>query len=159
MTTAPRCLAGFVASPTRDPGVDFDLIPEGELRFFSLACVCGGDRFRVRSIFVPHYYLPNRTSSSPITLICASCAVERICFDPTKHGYDVEIDHWPPKGPFPGKVEDFECPACATKTFALTTCFEYFKAPESADMFAYFTLMGNCGACGVRTTMAHVECA
>ena len=157
--TTPRCLADFVLAATTDPGVEFDLIPNGELRFFSLNCACGGDRFAVRSVFIPHYYLKNRVAYGPIALRCAACEVEHVCFDPTKHGYDVEIDHFPPTGPFEGEIEDFPCPACGTKAFRLIACFEYFAAGAAADLFAYFTLMGNCSACDVLTTIAHVECA
>ena len=162
----PGCFSEFIAQTTSPPQIDFDLMPNGDIRFFSLACPCGCDRLRVRSVLVPHYYLKNPVAYGPVALRCVACDRERICFDPTRHGYDAEIDHFPPTGPYEGEIADHRCLACGTNSFLLTACLEYFKPaaaeparPHEEDMFAYFTLVGKCASCSTQTTMADVECA
>ena len=157
----PRAIAPFVASPAPDPGVELDTLSEGENWFFSLACACGARDFVARSIFRPHYYLANRVSYGPVSLKCTACGAENVCFDPTKHGYDVEIDHFPPTGPYEGTVEDFACPSCGANAFRAITRFEYSSTHPEDDpnMFLYFTLIGECARCGEKVTITSEECA
>jgi hypothetical protein len=173
----PRFLQGFVARPTTDPGIDTDPPPENwENRFFSIACECGGSTFAVRSFFNPHFYLEYETAYGPVTLRCTTCLQERESFDPSKHGYDVEIDHWPPDDDFGGIDKEFACPHCSGADFALTVVLEYppdvlqaeaaeegrsaaSSGPKPEDLFGYFTLVGRCSGCGVLTTISDVECA
>ena len=162
--SAPRCLADFAVTVAEDPGVFLDtLVDESrENRFFAIACRCGGPAFAVRSVLVPHFYLTNRVAYGPVSLRCTACGQEHVCFDPTKHGYDVEIDHFPSTGPYEGEVEDFACPACSATAFGATARFEYFEAADAdrtPDMFGFFTLIGTCRSCETKTTIATQECA
>ena len=156
----PRCIAPFVTSPAPDPGVELDTLTDGENRFFSLACACGASGFRARSVFIPHYYLRNRVSYGPVSLVCGTCAKENVCFDPTKHGFDVELDHFPPTGPYEGPIEEFTCPPCNASAFRMIARFEYSpRVLDDPNLFIRFTLIGECVSCTTRTTISTEECA
>ena len=171
----PRCLDGFVAAPASDPDVELDTLSEDENRFFSIGCACGNSHFAVHSYFNPHYYLENETAYGPIELRCTACQTERLCFSPFLHGYDVEIDHFPPDDNWRGESREFACPACTSAAMSLVARFEYQESiiesmeagdagssesrPRPRDMFSYFTLIGTCRSCGTKATISSVECA
>jgi hypothetical protein len=168
----PRCLGAFLAHRTTDPGIDLDsLVEEWENHFFSLACPCGGTSFTVRSFIDRPKYIEEDRAYGPITLQCSTCNSARAFFDPALHGYDVEIDHFPEPGPYPGTLREYGCPNCSARTFALIARFQYpdnvlephkgagSYVPASEDLFTYFTLLGTCDHCEATVTISSVECA
>jgi hypothetical protein len=166
---SPRCVADFVVSPTDAPPTELGSF-DGQNYFLSLSCRCSGRSFLVRSIFAPHFYLKHATATGSITLHCVTCGRESICFDPSHHGLDAELDHFPSSSGHDGQLGEFACPRCAETSFEIITRFEYPATallgrpsePSGAaeeDLFTYFMLIGTCHSCGLISVAADVQCA
>lgn len=152
--SSPRCVIDFVVSPTDQPRAELGSF-DGQNYFLSLSCHCSCIGFAVQSIFAPHVYLKHPVACGPIALRCVTCARERICFDPAKHGLDAELDHFPDSDKSPGEFRDFACPGCEATSFQVTARFEYpvtarlgqpteSSGPADDDLFTYFMLIGTC---------------
>jgi hypothetical protein len=124
----------------------------------------------VRSVLAPHFYLKYATAYGPITLRCLTCTRESICFAPSEHGLDAELDHFPSPDEPDGELRDFACPRCERTSFEVIARFEYpttahfGQLTESSghaeeDLFTYFMLIGTCHSCGLISVIADVECA
>jgi hypothetical protein len=154
----PRCLAEFVTAPTGAPDCDIGEVDPVNC-YWSVACTCGGSVFSAESNLSPHWYLRYETAYGVIALCCNACGRERVCFDPANDGFDAEIDHFPPAPPYRGEHKRYACPHCRATSFAITARFQYWPHETEANRFRYFTLTGQCAACGVTSVMADVECA
>jgi len=154
----PRCLDGFVTAPAGPPDCDIGEVDPVN-HYFSVACTCGASAFGAESNLLPHFYLRYETACGVITLHCTACGRVHDCFDPARHGYDAEIDHFPPQPPYRGEHKRYACPHCGAHAFAIAARFQYWPAEEDANLFRYFTLTGRCVACAVTSVMADVECA
>jgi hypothetical protein len=172
LETYPRCLKDVIVRAADDPGFDFDsVVDEWPNEFFALGCPCGSDAFKVESFFSRSSFLPEDRAYGPIHTTCETCRREATIFDPELHGYDVEIDHFPPHPPYLGTWQVYSCPSCGAHAFALTARFQYptragephrradgsFASRE--DLFSYFTLVGRCSSCEAIGTISSVECA
>jgi len=167
--SSPRCLADFVVSPTDRPRTELGSF-DGQNYFFSLDCRCSGRSFVVRSFFSPHFYLKHPTAYGPITLRCVTCTRECICFDPSEHGFDAELDHFPSPNEDRGEIRDFACPRCEETSFRIIARFEYPtnarfgqptepSVPAAEDLFTYFMLIGTCDSCRLISVLADIQCA
>ncbi|MEO8275027.1 MAG: hypothetical protein ABI639_02350 [Thermoanaerobaculia bacterium] len=168
----PRCLRSVVARAVADPGLELDaVVDEWTSVFYALACSCGSSRFAVRSFIYREEFLEQDRAYGPMAIACAECDRKSEIFDPERHGFDVEIDHFPKPGPYRGTLREFACASCSGKTFALVARFQYpdevlnplrgpagFNAARE-DLFSYFSLLGTCGACEAGVTIASIECS
>ena len=144
---------------------------DGQNFYWALGCRCSGRGFAVRSRFAPHFYLKHSVAYGRIALRCGTCARECVCFHPSEHGFDAELDHFPPADDAQdGEVTDFACPGCAASSFQVVARFEYpystrfgqatqSPGPAEEDLFTYFMLLGTCESCGLISVLADVQCA
>lgn len=172
----PTMLRAFRAVPAEAPDILLDTLTEGPNRFFSLACPCDSAQFSVTGEVERHLLIHQDVVVGAVTVQCRACMREISLFDPARHGYDVELDHFPPP-PRPSVApRHFECPACHRTDFALVARFEYSAALVAAlergldsgyanhpgreqDLFTWFTLIGFCSGCAAVSTVSSVECA
>jgi len=172
MPQKPHCLDPVVATSAENPGVELDsIVDEWPNEFFALSCPCSGLQFTVQSFFSRSACLEQDRAYGPISVACCACQRSATIFDPALHGYDVEIDHFPPHAPYLGDWRVFQCSSCASKAFGLIARFQYpanagdpHLRPDGSsiprhDLFSYFTLIGECGTCGSLSTVSSVECA
>jgi hypothetical protein len=169
LPSSPRCVADFVISPADVPQTELGSF-DGENHFFALGCPCSGRNFVVRSIFARHFYLEHAVAYGPIALRCVACARERICFAPSEHGFDAELDFSRPPDKYREELESFGCPRCHAEAFEVIARFEYpvserprqsteSLGPADEDLFTYFMLIGTCHSCKSPTVIADVQCA
>ena len=170
----PRCFRAFRTEPVPDPGVEFDELIDGRQNLFrSVGCVCGGGLFKVHGHVFRQTYASGAYEEvlyGPLRLDCTSCGRQEASFDPARHGYDVEIDHFPEPGPYSDDVRHFPCPGCAAEVFSLVARFEYpdnvFEhganhngyVPAPEDLFTNFGLSGRCASCQAGTILSAVQC-
>jgi hypothetical protein len=176
MLHPPACLQHVNAAQAPEPEILLDTLTESPNRFFSLSCPCGETRFLVSGEMHRNVLIDRDLIYGPVTAKCATCQRASLLFDPRVHGYDVEIDHFPPTWQATSQARDFECPSCTGAVFALTARFEYPAALLQAlelgqdpgypgyvgrehDLFTWFTLVGQCSTCHTLETIASVECA
>lgn len=173
----PGCLGAFRVSPAEAPELLLDTYTEWPNRFFAVACRCRREVFALSGRIVHHALLGQEVVSGPVTATCGACRRAALLFDPSRHGYDVEMKHFPPEAAPPGEaVGRFGCPGCGGSTFTLVARFEYpaalVEALESGraagypshvgreqELFTWFTLAGRCTSCRKVTTVASCECA
>jgi hypothetical protein len=173
----PRCLQGVLASPTTAPDILLDTLSEApdHNRFFGLTCSCGGTTFSVSGDIGWNSLIDQHVVEGPVFSQCTVCKRTAMLFDPRLHGFDVELDHFPPRGEC-GPPREFSCPSCNGTGFDLTVHLEYprglIEALESGqntgwerfggreqDLFGLFTLIGRCRTCTALTTIASRVCA
>jgi hypothetical protein len=163
----PRCIAGFAATPTELPEVQFDGHGEPHNPVFALACGCGSRQLKV------HGYRWSDPDSgrawllSPLSAECAACGKRTDLFDVGVHGYDGEQGrNVRPRAEGTPVLDD--CGRCGKLVAELFARFEYppdlfvgdaqFGGREQ-DLFTWFTLVGRCCDCGQMLGYADVECA
>ena len=162
----PDCLAGFVATLTRDLDEHrFDGHGEPLNKVYALKCKCDGVRFEAighhtenggQKIFV-----------SPLSLRCVACGVDTALIDTNVHGYDAAIGSsctiraQGPRGPF-------AC-TCGGEAFKPYARFEFSSETledstgewtgNEHNLFSWFSLVGDCAKCGKRVDIAEFETA
>ena len=172
----PTSLRALRAVPTHAPNILLDTLTDWPNRFFFLACPCNAALFSATGEIQRHPLISQDVVVGPVTVRCSSCKQEVSLFDPSSHGYDVELDHFPPPWRPPLAPRHFECPACMRTSFGLVARFEYPAALVAAveggfhtgyphhlgreqDLFTWFTLIGVCPGCGTVSTVSSAECA
>ena len=167
-THPPRCIAGFTATPTELPDVQFDGHGEPHNPVFSLACSCGSRHLKVHG----HRWSDPDSGRvllvSPLSAECAACGRHTDLFDAGIHGWDGELGNSLERRAEGEPVVD-DCGRCGQQVAELFTRFEYpadlfgGNSPEFAgreqDLFTWFSLVGRCCACGQMLGFANVECA
>lgn len=176
--TAPRCLDGFRTTTAAGTPVLLDTLTDAPNRFHALACRCRSEHFTVTGRVALNALIGQDVIVGPVTCRCARCRRSAVVFDPARHGYDVEVGHFPPTASAGagGSTDSFACPGCGHTGWRLLARFEYPAAlvaaieageapgyPEHVgreqDLFTWFTLIGTCGQCGVAYTIASHCCA
>jgi len=172
----PRCLNHLRASPAEGPDILLDTLTDSPNQFFSLECDCGNHQFSASGKHTLNMLIDQVLLYGPVTVSCNACHHGTLVFDPRLHGYDVELDIFPPTSTETNPPCVFECPACTNTTFGLVARFEYparllddlesgrdpgypAHVGRAQDLFTWFTLIGLCSACGRNVTIASQECA
>jgi hypothetical protein len=172
----PRCLQDIVATQTAAPDILLDTYTDSPNRFFGLTCRCGQKRFSILGEIVYEPLIGQDLLAGPVTAECEACRRHALLFDPSLHGFDVELDHLPPQRKEPLQAGAFECPSCKATSFTLTARFEYparmldalgagqdagYKSQRGReeDLFTFFTLIGRCSGCEALVTIASQACA
>jgi hypothetical protein len=173
---APTCLKAFRTSPAESPGLLLDTLTDWPNRFHAVTCRCGGTIFHALGEIVENELIHQKVVKWAVTVECAQCRQRRSLFDPSRHGYDIELDHFPVRRKAAGEQKPFPCPHCRGQVFSLIARFEYPPAlldavarridpgyPEhkgrEQDLFTFFTLIGNCRDCQTSVTISSVSCA
>ena len=172
----PGCLCRLRTSPAQAPDLLLDTLTDWPNRFYSLGCRCGSELFSVVGELAENALIRQTVVAGPVTCRCNRCLVTVPIFDPARHGYDVEINHFPSQYVPSGVTKEFRCPTCRQSTFALIARFEYparlIASLEAGlptgyvghpgreqELFTWFTLIGRCGRCDAVTTVASACCA
>ncbi len=177
-SSPPRCLDGFEVRPAELSAYRFDGHGEIPNSYWSIACPCGGSKFRIYG----HSYTCHPDNGeeypiflSPVQLECAACGRAAPVFDGSIHGFDPEIDaacaslYDPADSGALKMLYRCEDGLCLDDCFTVFARFEYpgglldegfdgFKGREK-DLFSWFTLVADCSHCGKRSTAADFECA
>lgn len=156
----PRCLELVVASPAPEPDILLDTLSDWPNRFFGIRCPCVGDQFSVSGEILRHMLIEQDVVVGPVGARCSSCGQAALVFDPRLHGYDVELDHFPPEFESTATPRNFQCPACTASRFTLVArWYEGRFRGKEQDLFTFFTLIGRCTGCNTLATIATCECA
>lgn len=126
--------------------------------------------FAVESFISRSRFLDEDRAYGPLNLECCACHRTANIFDPELHGYDVEINHFPPHPPYPGDRRRYRCSSCTAESLVLIARFQYSSRAgqlhrsdgspiPKEDLFTYFTLIGRCKDCGAHATISSAECA
>ena len=176
ITTAPRCLREFRTQSVSGPDILLDTLTEWPNRFYALGCRhCRSGVYNVIGTLTSNVLIHQHVLGGALRCRCVHCRKTVPLFDPSRHGYDVELDHFPPRTATAGQ-QRFRCPGCDGEEFSLTARFEYparliaaLEAGESTgyakhhgreqDLFTWFTLIGRCAGCAALTTIASECCA
>lgn len=139
-TTAPSCLKGFKATPSKlaEP---FDNNP---CSVWLVACSCGGMHGRLLGYPLKDYdseYDGPECFLSPLAFECAACKVVTEMLDTDRHGYHAELARREGdeagsaklRGEGPRKM--FKCPACSGELFGVTVGFVFWYPDELAEEF------------------------
>ena len=183
----PRCIKGFVATPTELPDVEHEghaslselkaSMPETEIDapehcnpLFALACACGSKLHTVhgyRWTDPSGEVLP--TLLSPLSLKCAGCKKSTVVYDSGIHGYNAELGHGPNTMRAEGELVIDTCMDCEGTAMEVMARFEYpddllngdFEdfAGREQDLFTWFSLMGTCSKCRQTMGFTDLECA
>jgi hypothetical protein len=176
MLPPPKCLDAVRAWPAEPPDILLDTLTDSPNRFFSVGCPCGGTLFSVSGQITRNILIDQDLVYGPATVHCTQCDRRAVVFDPRLHGFDVELDHFPPTSAQSSPERGFVCPTCGHTVFGLVARFEYparlLEALDSGidpgypanvgrerDLFTWFTLIGLCSACRQHTTVVSQECA
>jgi len=170
MANTPKCLDDFVATPTHDlDDHRFDGHGEPHNKVYALRCKCGGERLAVIGWHTTNPDFNNaKVFVSPLALRCATCGREAELFDTLRHGFDAEIDSHPTHIRARGDRGPFTC-VCGGADFKPYARFEFSSETledstgewtgNEHNLFSWFSLVGDCAACGKRVDIAEFETA
>ena len=88
----PRCLSGFVASNPRKEILS-KISNEEEFVIKKISCSCGNENLNIITTEQLDKNSNNKEEHhhyAPIYLNCPSCSLEKLLFNPQKHGWDGE---------------------------------------------------------------------
>lgn len=176
ITTAPRCLREFRTQSVSGPDILLDTLTEWPNCFYALGCRhCRSGVYNVIGTLTANELIHQHVLGGPLRCRCVHCRKTVPLFDPSHHGYDVELDPFTPREVKAGR-QGFSCSTCGQLEFLLTARFEYPARLIAAlaagvptgyvthpgreqDLFTWFTLIGRCAGCDALTTIASECCA
>jgi len=169
----PRCLADFTSerAELKDPRLDGH---PGELdTVFRLSCPCGEPGQHVLGDCVEKGGDASAWTADwgRLGLRCSLCGRAAEVFDVRQHGHDAEMvrDRFPLDRDLEGERCTFACPGCGGSRLLTHARFENscdlldsqtdkWRGKEQ-DLFTWFTLIGQCLACGEFAIVYDLECA
>lgn len=132
-----------------------------ELEVWRMGCPCGADQGKIFGVRVGDAF------SAPLFYACPSCGFRSLIFDPSLHGYNVEISKRKRK---PRKTPDatfaMHCRTCKNTVWHPAVIVTYQGEPpdvgpgqRTQDFFDVILVGGECASCGSFLLRYDAECA